>query len=95
MGPAQFIASTWMLFNDRIASTLGVKTPNPWNPEHAFVASSFYLTDLGAANGSYTGEIKAACKYYGSGGSNCAYSSQVMAKADTIQRTMIDPLQGL
>ncbi len=95
MGPAQFIASTWMLFKDRVAKAIGVNTPNPWNPEHAFVASSFYLTDLGAANGSYTGEIRAACKYYGSGGSNCTYGRQVMSKADTIQRTMINPLQGI
>jgi peptidoglycan hydrolase CwlO-like protein len=95
MGPAQFIASTWMLFKDRIAKAVGVNTPNPWDPEHAFVASSFYLTDLGGINGSYSGEIRAACKYYGSGGSSCTYGKQVMAKADTIQRTMINPLLGL
>lgn len=95
MGPAQFIASTWMLFKDRIAKAIGVGTPNPWNPEHAFMASSMYLTDLGAANGSYTGEVRAACKYYGSGGSTCSYGTQVMTKAYNIQKTMIDPLQGL
>ncbi len=95
MGPAQFIASTWMLFKDRIASSLGISTPNPWYPEHAFVASSLYLTDLGAVNGSYTGEIKAACRYYGSGGSSCSYGKQVLAKATSIQLNMIDPLQGL
>jgi peptidoglycan hydrolase CwlO-like protein len=95
MGPAQFIPSTWMLFKDRVASVVGVKTPNPWNPEHAFVASSLYLTDLGGTNGNRSREIKAACRYYGSGGSNCTYGNQVMAKATTIQKTMIDPLQGL
>jgi membrane-bound lytic murein transglycosylase B len=100
MGPAQFIASTWMLFDTRIASALSVGTPNPWNPEHAFVASSMYLTDLGAYAGSYTGEKNAACKYYS--GRSCSasntsnsYGAQVMSKADIIQRTMIDPLQGL
>ena len=100
MGPAQFIASTWMLFNARIASALGILTPNPWNPEHAFVASSLYLTDLGASAGSYTGEKNAACKYYSgracsASNTSNSYGTQVMAKADTIQRTMIDPLQGL
>ena len=95
MGPSQFIPSTWQLFVSRIANALGVSTPDPWNPEHAFAASAFYLTDLGAINGSYTGEKKAACKYYGTGGNTCTYGNQVMAKADTIQRTMIDPLQGL
>ena len=100
MGPAQFIASTWMLFQDRIKSALGISTPNPWNPEHAFVASSLYLTDLGGVAGSYNGEKNAACRYYS--GKVCSassvsgsYGTQVMAKADTIQRTMIDPLQGL
>lgn len=95
MGPSQFIPSTWDLFKDRIASGLGVSQPNPWNPEHAFMASALYLTDLGAINGSYTGEIKAACRYYGSGGASCVYGTQVMTKAANIQRNMIDPLQGV
>ncbi len=95
MGPAQFIASTWMLVKDRVSSAIGVKTPNPWNPEHAFVASSVYLSDLGASGGNYSKEIRAACRYYGSGGSSCTYGNQVMSKASNIQKTMIDPLQGL
>ena len=99
MGPAQFIASTWMLFKDRIAKSLGISTPNPWNPEHAFMASSMFLTDLGAKAGSYTSEMNAACRYYSgracSGNVNSSYGAQVMVKADNIQRTMIDPLQGL
>lgn len=99
MGPAQFIPSTWMLFKDRIASALNIANPNPWNPEHAFMASSMFLTDLGAKAGSYTAERNAACKYYSgrscSGNVNTSYGNQVMLKADNIQRTMIDPLQGL
>jgi peptidoglycan hydrolase CwlO-like protein len=99
MGPAQFIASTWMLFKDRIASALSIKNPDPWNPEHAFMASSMFLTDLGAKAGSYTAERNAACRYYSgracSGNVNTSYGNQVMLKADNIQRTMIDPLQGL
>ncbi|MEK7184929.1 MAG: hypothetical protein AAB683_02235 [Patescibacteria group bacterium] len=95
MGPAQFIPSTWELFKGRIASSLGISLPDPWNPEHAFVASSLYLTDLGAYAGSYTGEIKAACKYFGSGGASCSYGKEVLVKATDIQKNMIDPLQGL
>ncbi len=95
MGPAQFIPSTWILFVDRISKALDISNPDPWNPEHAFVASSLYLTDLGAKNASYTGEIAAACKYFGTGGASCAYGKQVLAKANIIQTTMIDPLQGL
>ena len=101
MGPAQFIASTWVLFEDRITNALGISgIPNPWNPQHAFMASSIYLGDLGASAGTYSAERNAACKYYS--GKLCSASSlvasfgnSVVAKADTIQRTMIDPLAGL
>ncbi len=100
MGPAQFIASTWMLFKDRIASSLGVKTPNPWQPEHAFMASATYLSDLGANTQQYSSERNAACRYYSGKacdpkGINITYGTQVMAKAANIQETMINPLQGL
>lgn len=95
MGPAQFIPSTWVLMRDRISKAFSVKNPDPWNPEHAFAASAFYLSDLGGSGGVYSGEIKAACKYYGSGGNTCTYGAQVMAKALNIQQTMINPLQGL
>lgn len=99
MGPAQFIASTWVLFKNRLSTMLGKKTPNPWEPLDAFLASATYLTDLGAINGSYTGERNAACRYYSGKacgtGINATYGNQVMYKAQTIQETMINPLQGL
>jgi len=100
MGPAQFIPSTWVLYTNGIKKALGISTPNPWNPEHAFVAASLLLVDNGAVAGSYTAEQNAACKYYS--GRSCSasavariYGTQVMSKADMIQRTMIDPLQGV
>ena len=100
MGPAQFIPSTWVLYEAGIKRALGITTPNPWNPEHAFVAASLLLIDNGALAGSFTSEKNAACKYYS--GSSClaasyanAYGTSVMAKAEMIQRTMIDPLQGI
>jgi membrane-bound lytic murein transglycosylase B len=99
MGPAQFIPSTWELFASRIANALNETSTNPWNPQDAFMASSLYLTDLGAINGSYTGEKNAACKYYS--GRSCSSSSlvnsyglQVLAKASDIQLS-INFLQGL
>lgn len=95
MGPSQFIPSTWELFKSRVADSLSVLLPDPWNPEHAFMASALYLTDLGAYSGSYTGEIKAACSYFGTGGASCSYGNEVMKRAYNIQTTMIDPLQGL
>jgi len=96
MGPSQFIPSTWELFKDRLGNSLGLSgdSVNPWNPEHAILATAVYMADLGANSSSYTAEIRAACKYYGTGGSNCSYGRQVMAKVDNIQLTMIDPLEG-
>jgi peptidoglycan hydrolase CwlO-like protein len=84
MGPAQFIASTWKLFEDRLKAILGHEA-NPWMPDDAFLASALYLGDLGASTGTYSGEIRAACKYYGSGGSTCAYGRSVMNLKNSIQ----------
>ncbi len=101
MGPAQFIASTWLLIEDRVANSLGINSmPDPWNPGHAFMASALYLSDLGANTKTYTAERNAACKYYsgrscGYATGNTSYGNSVVSLADKIQRTMIDPLQGL
>ncbi|MEI7765679.1 MAG: lytic murein transglycosylase [bacterium] len=89
MGPAQFIPSTWQGMADSVASALGIAHPDPWNPKDAIMASALFLRDLGARNGSYTSEMKAACKYYGTGGSSCSYGLSVAKKATTIQ-TNID-----
>ena len=94
MGPAQFIPSTWMLFENRIEKSLGLAQADPWKPLDAFMASGLYLSDLGANGGTYSAEIRAACKYYGSGGSSCAYGTQVMAKVANIQENMIDVLEN-
>ncbi|MEA2715015.1 MAG: hypothetical protein QOG91_43 [Candidatus Parcubacteria bacterium] len=101
MGPAQFIASTWVILKDRLAGALGISSmPDPWNPSHAFMATAMYLSDRGAVAGSYTSEKNAACKYYSGGACSKSstvnnYGSSVMALADNIQRNMIDPLAGL
>ncbi|MHB1316435.1 MAG: lytic murein transglycosylase [Minisyncoccota bacterium] len=96
MGPSQFIPTTWEAYAPRVAKALGKTVTNPWNAEDAFVASSVYLTDLGAGAQTYTAERTAALKYYAGGNwnkaSNAFYGNQVMAKAKTIQETMIDPL---
>ncbi len=84
MGPAQFIASTWQLFATRLKSALGYDA-NPWAPQDAFMASAMYLTDLGAVGTSYSGQIRAACKYYGTGGSTCTYGRSVMTLKASIQ----------
>lgn len=98
MGPAQFIPSTWKLFAPRIQKANGGNYPNPWSARDAFMAAAIYLTDLGA-NGGYSAQKNAACKYYS--GSSCStsyaatYGNSVMAKAASIQTNMIDPLQGV
>ena len=84
MGPAQFIASTWALLATRIQSAVG-HFGNPWNPQDAFMASALYLSDLGANGTSYSANIHAACKYYGTGGSTCSYGRSVMGLDTSIQ----------
>ncbi|MEN9912995.1 MAG: hypothetical protein RLY66_403 [Candidatus Parcubacteria bacterium] len=101
MGPAQFIPSTWVLYVNRLRAALGISSmPNPWSPEHAFMAASMLLKDNGAGGQTYTAERNAACKYFS--GKACPasgwilnYGTSAMANAEKIQRTMINPLQGL
>ncbi len=93
MGPAQFIPTTWNGMKDRVARAVGVSVADPWNPEHAFMASAMYLADLGAAGGSYTAERNAACRYYsgspctpGRQPANVFYGDGVMKNAENLQR---------
>lgn len=99
MGAAQFIPSTWALFEDRITRALGTSVADPWTARDAFMAAGLYLTDLGARPGSYSAERDAACRYFS--GKRCSqsswaatYGTQVMTKAASIQENMIDPLQN-
>lgn len=99
MGPAQFIPSTWVLYENRITKALGISTANPWLARDAFMAAGFLLKDNGAIATSYSAERNAACKYFS--GSVCSksswaatYGTQVMQKADLIQTTMIDPIEN-
>lgn len=84
MGPAQFIPSTWKIFENRLKALLGYDA-SPWEPRDAFMASAMYLTDLGATGTSASAQSKAACKYYGTGGSTCSYSRSVMKYKAEIQ----------
>ena len=88
MGPAQFIATTWNGIKAKLEAILGVSNPDPWEPRHAFMASAVFLAELGAGNNSYSSQIKAACKYYGTGGSTCSYGRSVMSKLSSIQSNL-------
>ena len=72
MGPAQFIPSTWKLYEDKLKAILG-KEPNPWTIKDAFLAAGLYLKDLGASSQRYQDEWKAALKYF-SGTTNTKYA---------------------
>lgn len=84
MGPAQFIPTTWAIFENRLKNVLG-RDASPWAARDAFFASSMYLTDLGAVGTSASAQHRAACRYYGSGGSTCTYSRSVMSLKVKIQ----------
>ena len=49
MGPAQFIPSTWALFETRIEKATGDSYADPWDPKDAFFASALYLSISGRA----------------------------------------------
>lgn len=89
MGPSQFIPSTWAAYAPRVAAALGVKTANPWNPEHAFTATAVYMQDLGAAAQTFTAERTAALRYYAGGNwslpQNAFYGDSVMNHAAGFQ----------
>jgi len=72
MGPAQFIPSTWKLYEEELRNILG-KEPNPWTIKDAFLAAGLYLRDLGASSQKYQDEWRAALKYF-SGTTNTKYS---------------------
>ncbi|HEY0010609.1 MAG TPA: lytic murein transglycosylase [Candidatus Paceibacterota bacterium] len=96
MGPTQFIPSTWVMYEGRIKSSLGVAASDPWNSLHAIVATGLYLSDVGASGGSYQAEHTAAAKYYAGGNwavAGQAYANSVMGKAAAFQAD-INTLEG-
>ncbi len=98
MGPAQFIPSTWVLYESKIAALSGSAVPNPWNPRDAFYASGILMKENGAAAGTRAAERLAALRYL-AGWNNASkpayafYGDDVMALADKYQK-QINILEG-
>ena len=94
MGPSQFIPSTWILYEERIKVALGLRAANPWDAEHAIMATALYLADVGAAGGTYTAERNAACRYYSGRAcdsrrpTNYTYGDSVIKKREAFQKNI-------
>jgi len=93
LGPAQFLATTWLGYESQVASLTGHQPPNPWNIEDAFMASAVKLGNAGATTQTRTAEI-AAAKAYLSGKPSCSsricnyYANAVLNKADIIGQSL-------
>lgn len=98
MGPAQFIPSTWVLYEAKIAKMTGKAVPNPWDPYDAFMAAGILLSENGASKGGKEAERLAALRYF-AGWVNATrkefafYGNDVMAQAEKYQK-QINILEG-
>ena len=87
MGPAQFIPSTWKMYEDKVMTYTGKSIASPWDVRDSFTASALYLSELGAYTQSYWDEYRAASRYYGGSDS---YAGGVMTRATCIQSFIDD-----
>lgn len=98
MGPAQFIPSTWVLYEKRIAKATGHTPPSPWDPGDAIMAAALYTMDNGADKQTKTAEFRAAmCYLAGCGNVNKSslqfYGNEVADLADKYQN-LINVING-
>lgn len=93
MGPAQFIPSTWLSYEEEVVRLTSHNPPNPWNIEDAFMASAIKLARGGADKKTRAAENGAARAYIG-GSTKCSssicnyYSNTVLRKADEIEKNL-------
>jgi len=88
MGPAQFIPSTWALYEELIEQKSGKSPASPWNIRDAFLANALLLKDNGAKYNDSTTEMRAALRYFGCTTSWCQayYGRPVMTVAACFQQ---------
>jgi len=91
MGPAQFLPSTWLLYDNAVAKLTGRQPPSPWNIGDAFMAAGLKLAEAGADKQIYAAESKAAKIYIAGRRWNTSltariYANNVMAEAARIQK---------
>lgn len=90
LGIAQFMPTTWLAYEARIAKLTGHNPPSPWNFEDAFMATALFLADRGADAGTREAEEKAARAYVG-GSPSCSsnycnlYARKVINLAASIE----------
>ncbi len=93
MGPAQFIPSTWLGYEAKVAQITGNNPVSPWNFQDAFTASAVKLAVGGATSKDRAGEIRAA-KAYISGNGSCStttcnsYANTIQQKAAEIEKNL-------
>lgn len=93
LGPAQFIPTTWLGYEEEVSRLTGHNPPSPWNVEDAFTASAIKLARAGANKQTKAGET-AAAKAYISGKTTCStrtcnyYTNAVLRKAEAIEKVM-------
>ncbi len=68
MGPAQFIPSTWIKYQDKVSALTGKTPANPWDIRDAFMAAALLLKANGAQTSSDS-QWAAAMRYF-SGSTN-------------------------
>lgn len=90
MGPAQFLPSIWLSYEQQVSRLTSHAQPSPWNVEDAFTASAIKLAAGGATSKTKAGESGAARAYIG-GKTTCSssicnyYSNAVLRKAADIE----------
>ena len=86
MGPAQFIPSTWQLYQDRIAQAANQNPPNPWDPRTATFAAAILMKDNGADSQTAYAERLAALRYL-AGWKNASKSAYAFYGNDVMDLT--------